>query len=141
MSLFSWWSAAQSFFSSTFTVLSSITSKIRYSLEWLASQRLLIVGAIVAGVKGAYDFSVVQINHVVSSLQGINFGVFANSQSLGDGVAFANSIIPLSETFAFAVILLDLWVICTVSRMVFKVLKLKGHGFSSGVRLLQGNWF
>ncbi len=122
MKLFDWWNTAKVYLSEGFTFVGDLSSRIKMAVEWLAKNRAAMLTAVVAGAKAFYDFIVSQINSVCASLESSDFSSLAGNLTLGDGIEFVNSIIPISETFACISLLLSLWVTCAGAKMVFRVL-------------------
>lgn len=122
MKIFDWWRVAKGFLAGGFTFIGDGISRLKTAVEWLTNFRFARFAALAVVAKSLYDFCISQINSVLESFNLINLDSLSGSYDFASSLSFANSIIPITETFACLALLLNLWITCTISKSVLKLL-------------------
>ncbi len=107
------------FFTNVFDSVGGWFKKLSDFFSWMATQRMFFVGAVIAAVKAVYDVTISAFNSATESMEGVNSATeVVGGLTLPDLFAFANSIIPLSETFALMVLTIEFWLACTLVKII-----------------------
>jgi len=86
---------------------------------WMSTQRMFLVASVIASVKAVYDMTVAAINNAAESLEGTRSATeVVGGVSLSELFAFANSVVPLSETFALFIAVIEFWLACTLVKII-----------------------
>jgi hypothetical protein len=113
------WAKLFSFFTNIFDTVGGWFKTISDGLTWMSTQRMFLVGSVVASVKVLYDFTVSGINEAISSMEAVRpASEVAGEISVIGLMEFANSLVPLSETFAMMTALVEFWLACTLVKMI-----------------------
>ena len=113
------WSKIFSFFTNIFDTVGGWLKTISDGLTWMSTQRMFLVGSVIASVKVVYDFTVSAINVAMTKMETVDStSDIVGGMSMVDLMSFANSIVPLSEIFAMMVALLEFWLACTLVKMI-----------------------
>jgi len=112
------------FFTTKFEGFFNFLRLIKTGVEKLVNNRVAIVSTIVATVKSIYDFSVAQVNKALDSFNGITNELtqMDSMSGIGEFLAFGNTIFPLSETMTVAILLFELWLVCTVVKLILRLI-------------------
>ena len=110
------------FFTTIFDGIFAFFGLLKRGFEFLVNNRIAITTAVVAFAKGLYDFTVAQINKALASFEGISSSVTSMEPGgVGEFLAFGNSIFPLSETMAVAILLFELWLACLIVKLILRL--------------------
>ncbi|MEE9369366.1 MAG: hypothetical protein V3V05_10975 [Pontiella sp.] len=112
------------FFTTKFEGFFNFLKLIKSVLEKMFNNRVAMFTVVVTAVKSVYDFSVAQINKALASFETMSVSVtdMKASGELTTFLAFGNAIFPLSEGFAVMIILFELWLICTVIKLILRLI-------------------
>jgi len=113
------WAKILSFFTNIFDTVGGWFKTLSDGLTWMSTQRMFLVGSVVATVKVVYDFTVESINEAVTGMENMDsVADVAGGLSVIDLMSFANSVVPLSEIFAIMVALIEFWLACTLVKII-----------------------
>ena len=113
------WAKLLSFFTNIFDTVGGWFKTLSDGLTWMSTQRMFLVGSVVATVKVVYDFTVESINEAVTGMENMDsVADVAGGLSVIDLMSFANSVVPLSEIFAIMVALIEFWLACTLVKII-----------------------
>ena len=113
------WAKILSFFTNIFDTVGGWFKTLGDGLTWMSTQRMVLVGSVVATVKVVYDFTIDSINEAVTGMENADSVTdVAGGLSVIDLMSFANSVVPLSEIFAMMVALIEFWLACTLVKII-----------------------
>ena len=113
------WAKVLSFFTNIFDTVGGWFKTLSDGLTWMSTQRMFLVGTVVAAVKVVYDFTVDSINEAVTGMENMDsVADVAGGLSVIDLMSFANSVVPLSEIFSMMVALIEFWLACTLVKII-----------------------
>ena len=110
------------FFTTIFDGVFAFFGVVKKGFEYVVNNRAAMVSAIVVTVKSVYDFVVVQLDKALEKFGAISSDLtnLSDTGGVGGFLAFGNTIFPLSETLAVAVMLFELWLACMVVKLILK---------------------